>query len=165
MIGTLALVLAVVGLALTACVQIRPLKRHRAAFDALALLPEWRFYAQATLQSGADLARDTHIVVRDRDSAGRICGWTPVLWPVERRLGHALWNPRMRVDTVILSIAEDIVTGPHVQQSIGYLVVLRRALAPPRGGGAVQRQFAVVHAVGRGTRALSIDFVSAWHSW
>lgn len=169
MIGPVVLALAAIGLLATAVAQVRPLRRYRFALDALALVPEWRFYAQASLAGAADLARDTHIVVRDRLADGHVGGWTPVLWPAERRLGHALWNPRLRVDALTLSIAEDLahkLAGAEVQQSVGYLVVLRRALAAPpatAGGAAVARQFAIVHVSGRGERALSLDFVSGWH--
>lgn len=167
MIGIVALVLVALALAVTARAQIRPLGRHRAALDMLALVPEWRFYAQASIASGDHFARDTHIVARDRDVSGRVGDWAPVLWPVDRRLGHAIWNPRLRVDTMILSLAEDLAQagpGAEVQQSIPYLATLRRALAAPRGDAA-ERQFAVVHAVGRGTRRVSLDFVSDWHRW
>lgn len=169
MIGISVLVLVVLGLAVTARVQVRPLRRHRALLDSLAVFPEWRFYAQASIAAAGDLARDTHIVARDRTAAGRIGGWTPVLWPVERGLRHALWNPAGQVDTLLLSIAEDLALGhrgtpgPDVQQSIGYLAVLRRVLEAPRDPDAADRQFAIVHAIGRGERRLSIDFLSAWH--
>lgn len=168
MIGAVALLLAAAGLVLTARAQVRPLRYHRRALDTLALVPEWRFYAQASMTTTAEFARDPHLVVRDRDADGTIGGWTPVLWPVERRLGHAVWNPRMRVDALILSIAEDLahgIAGEQVQQSVGYLVVLRRALAAPRGDDVAARQFGIVHAIGRGTRVLSLDFVSDWHCW
>lgn len=168
MIGAVALLLAAAGLVLTARAQVRPLGRHRLTLDTLALAPEWRFYAQASLTTAADFARDTHLVVRDRDADGTVGGWTPALWPVERRLGHAVWNPRMRVDQPLLSIAEELahgIAGDQVQQSVGYLVMLRRALAAPRGDDVAARQFGIVHAIGRGERALSLDFVSDWHCW
>lgn len=168
MIGAVALLLVAAGLVLTARAQVRPLRYHRLALDTLALVPEWRFYAQASMTTAADFARDTHLVVRDRDADGTIGGWTPALWPVERRLGHAVWNPRMRVDQLILSLAEDLAhdaSGAGVQQSVGYLAVLRRALAAPRGDDVAARQFGIVHAIGRGERALSLDFVSDWHCW
>lgn len=167
MIGGAVLVLVAAALAVTAGAQGRPLARHRVAFDTLALVPEWRFYSQASMTSAEDLARDTHLVARDRDGRGRVGDWTPVLWPADRRLVHALWNPRLRVDALILSFAEDLAyyaTGAEVQQSIPYLVALRCALAAPRGD-AIARQFAVVHAIGRGTRRVSLDFVSDWHRW
>lgn len=166
MIGLLALALVLAGLALTVLAQVRPGRRH--ALDMLALVPEWRFYAQASLTTSTDFARDTQLVVRDRDAAGVVGGWTPVLWPGERRLVHVVWHPWMRVEQLILSFAEDLARAAgaeHVQQSVGYLVVLRRALAAPRADAAAARQFAVVHAIGRGTRTLSIDFLSGWHRW
>lgn len=172
MIGAFALALAAVGLVLTAYAQWRPLARHRFGLDLLAFVPEWRFYAQASLEGATDLARDTHIVVRDRAADGSVGGWTPVLWPVERRLGHALWNGATRIDQSILSLAEDLALGSYgeqVQQSVAYLVVLRRALSAPHPSAphpsAIARQFAIVHAIGRGDRTLSLDFVSAWHRW
>lgn len=169
MIGAVALALAGVGLVLTAWVQVRPLRRHRMLIDTLSILPEWRFYAQASLAAADDFARDTHILMRIRDADGRIGGWTPVLWPRERRWIDALWNPRGRVDAVILSLAEDMANAhrgapaPDVQQSIPYLVVLRRVMAEPVANPAGDRQFAVAHAIGRGNRRWSVDFVSAWH--
>lgn len=167
MIGIAALVLVAAALAVTAWAQARPLGRYRSALDTLALVPEWRFYAQASMISAEDLARDTHLVVRDRDADGRVGDWVPLLWPVDRRLVHAIWNPRLRVDALQLSLAEDLAQGrggAEVQQSIPYLATLRRALAAPREDAAA-RQFAVVHAFGRETRRVSLDFVSDWHRW
>ena len=181
--GMVALAVVVVALAMTALAQVRPLRRGRALYDLLAILPEWRFYAQASLRTATDLARDTHLVVRDRDAAGGVGGWRPVLWHAERRLRHSLWNPALRVDVAILSAGEDLAeanetdtsmggrrtektgrAGTNVQQSIRYLVLLRRILeSPPAPDLPVDRQFAIVHTIGRGARTMSIDFLSAWH--
>ncbi len=168
MISALALAFAGIGLVLTAWVQVRPLRRHRMLVDTLAILPEWRFYAQASMGTAEHFARDTHILMRIRDAEGRIGGWTPVLWSRDRRLIDALWNPRGRVDAVILSLAEDLAVahggtpGAEVQQSVPYLVVLRCVMAAPSPDRG-DRQFAIAHAIGRGDRAWSVDFVSAWH--
>lgn len=169
MIGAVALALTGFGLVLTAWVQIRPLQRYRMLADTLSILPEWRFFAQASMDTVDHFARDTYVLMRLRDTAGRIGGWTPVLWPRERRWIGALWNARGRVDAQILSLAEDLAIahrddpGPDVQQSIPYLVVLRRVMAEPAASPAGDRQFAVAHAIGRGDRRWSVDFVSAWH--
>ncbi len=168
MIGAVALAVAGLGLVLTAWVQVRPLQRHRMLVDTLAILPEWRFYAQASLGIAEHFGRDTHILLRIRYADGHIGGWTPVLWPRDRRWIDALWNPRGRVDAVILSLAEDLAVahggdpGADVQQSIPYLVVLRRVMAAPSPYHG-DRQYAVAHAIGRGDRRWSVDFVSAWH--
>lgn len=181
--GMVALVVVVVGLAMTALAQVRPLHRGRALCDLLAIIPEWRFYAQASLRTATDLGRDTHLVVRDRDAASGVGGWRPVLWHAERRLRHSLWNPALRVDVAILSAGEDLAeaneiaavigdrrtgvacrAGTNVQQSIRYLVLLRHVLeVPPTPVASVDRQFAIVHTIGRGARTMSIDFLSAWH--
>ena len=168
MIGVVALALAGIGLVMTVWVQVRPLRRHRMLVDTLAILPEWRFYAQASLDTAEHFARDTHILMRIRDAEGHIGGWTPVLWPRDRRWIDALWNPRGRVDAEILSLAEDMAAahgdapGAEVQQSIPYLVVLRCVMAAPSPHPG-DRQFAVAHAIGRSDRRWSVDFVSAWH--
>jgi hypothetical protein len=169
--GAGALVLVLAGLAATVWAQMRPVARGRDLLDLTALVPEWRFYAQQSTRSAADLSRDPHLVIRDRDAGGRAGGWQPLLWPSERRLVHALWNPRSRTDEAILSIAEDLGVAsahgpsPMVQQSIGYLVLLRSAMAAPTSVAAFERQFAVVEAVGRGRRGIRIVFLSGWHPW
>ncbi|KQN21209.1 hypothetical protein ASE86_14640 [Sphingomonas sp. Leaf33] len=169
MVGSVALVIVALGLAMTAWVQVRPLRRHRMLLDTLAILPEWRFYAQASLGTAEDFARDVHVLMRTRDAGDRVGGWTPVLWPPERRLTDAVWNARGRIDAMILSLAEDMAQqhrgapGADVQQSIPYLVVLRRVMAEATPGPDVARQFAVAHAIGRGERRWSVEFVSAWH--
>jgi len=68
---------AVEGLECLPFDRIRPLVSHGAPIEehpALALVPEWRFYAQASLSGAADFARDTHVVVRDRLADGSIGG-------------------------------------------------------------------------------------------
>jgi hypothetical protein len=175
-VGPGALGLVLIGLVATAWAQIHPARRGRYPLDLAALVPEWRFYAQRSIRDADDLARDPHLVIRDRDAGGQlgngpVGSWRALLWPPERRLLHALWNPRSRVDEAILSIAEDLGVAatcgpaPMVQQSIGYLVLLRAAMAAPTTPGADERQFAVVEAVGRGRRDIAIVFVSAWHRW
>lgn len=172
--GMIATALVVVALLMTAVIQVRPLRRGRHLLDLAALAPEWKFFAQASLKEAADVGRDPHIVIRDRQQGEHEGGWRPVMWPSDRRLLHALWNPQRRVKDPILSFAEDLAgthgpgPSPGLQQSIGYLVVLRTAmLAPNEQTGVVDRQFAVVHTLGRTTdrvsRSISIDFISAWH--
>ena len=170
MVGVMALLAVIAGLAATAWAQVRPLRRGRALFDALAIVPEWRFYAQASIRGAADLARDIHLVVRDRDAGGATGGWRDVLWHGERRWRDSVWNPELRTDDAILSIAEDLAQAwtpagaPHVQQSIPYLVLLRRAIeADPATAAGIDRQFAIIHALGRGQRVVRTAFVSAWH--
>lgn len=172
MLGMTVLALTGVGLLVTAGAQIRPVPRLRFLLDTLAIVPEWRFFAQASTMAAADLACDTHLVVRDRDAAGRVGGWRAALWYGERRLHHALWNPQRRVTIVILTLGETLAEAwsrapdREVQQSIRYLVLLRRALEVPRDrGDAVDRQFAIVRTIGRAEREIAIDFVSAWHRW
>ena len=170
LVGGGALTIVVALLAMTAGAQIRPLSRHRRLLDMVALVPEWRFYAQASIGSAADYARDTHLVVRDRDKVGQVGGWRPVLWREERRFHHAFWNPRRRRDDLIFSMADDLAgasainPGEYVQQSIRYLILLRFCLETPMDLDAVEaRQFAIVHTMGRGSRDISVDFLSAWH--
>lgn len=168
-IGSVALSLVVIGLAATVWAQFRPVTRGRYLLDLFALMPEWRFYAQRSISTAVDIARDPHLVIRDRDEGGRTSGWRSLLWPPERRLVHALWNPRRRIDEAILSIAEDLGvatakgSAPMVQQSIGYLVLLRTAMEAPFPVGTGDRQFAVVEAIGRDRRDIRIMFLSAWH--
>lgn len=171
-IGPVVLAMAIAGLAATAIAQIRPMRRLRMLLDSFALVPEWRFFAQASLTRAADYAEDTHLVVRDCDTAGLPGGWQPVLCYPDRRIAHALWNPQARVDTVILTLAEMLAhdcaggAGPGVQTSMRYLILLRRALEAPRAGPATaRRQFAIIQTTGRGARTLAITFLSAWHQW
>lgn len=175
MIGYAVMGVVVAGLAATVWVQVRPAPRLRFLLDSLAILPEWRFFAQASTRGAIDLARDTHLVVRDRNAGGRIGGWQPVLSHAERRWHQAIWNPRARVTLVILTLGEDLARLHaqgrivEVQQSLRYLTVLRHALEAPRGA-AEARQFALVHTIGRHaavgrTRPIAVDFVSDWHRW
>jgi hypothetical protein len=168
--GLVAMTLVGAGLALTAWAQLSPLRRGRDLLDRIAIVPEWRFYAQASVDSAADFARDVHLVARDRDASGRIGGWRAVLGHADRQLVHAVWHPAMRTDDLVLSLGEDLALGyarqpaPAVQQSLRYLVLLRRVLAEPADcAEAAERQFAVVYSRSRGERDLSIAFLSAWH--
>lgn len=170
--GIAAMALVMSGLVATAIVQVRPLRRGRTLLDMLAILPEWRFYAQASIVGANDLARDTHLVARDRDAAGRIGGWRTVLGHADRRLADALWNPVLRTDDPILSFGEDLAFAcargmpAETLQSRPYLVLLRRVLdGPAPDEGAIARQFAIVHTGGRRGRTLRIAFASAWHPW
>ena len=170
MIGIALLVAVIIGLAVTIRAQIRPMRRLRTVLDAFAIVPEWRFYAQASIKTTVDLARDPHLIVRDRDAAGRIGGWNVGLCHAERRMHHAWWNPHARVNDVVLGYAMDLaharVGDRYLQQSIRYIAVLRCILQLPRGSAdSVDRQFAVVHTIGRGQRTIAIDVVSGWHRW
>lgn len=171
MIGCSALVIVVAGLVMTALVQVWPLRRLRFLLDSFAILPEWRFFAQASTLGADDLARDTHLIVRDRDAAGRIGGWQPVLSDATRRWHHAIWNPQARVTIVILTLGEDLARVcrqgmmAEIQQSLRYLMVLRCALEAPHDREVRNRQFAIVHTTGRQARTIGVDFVSAWHRW
>lgn len=168
-VGSVALGLVLFGLTVTVWAQFRPMARGRYLLDLVALIPEWRFYAQRSISSVVDVARDPHLVIRDRDEVGRTSGWRSLLWPPDRCLLHALWNPRSRTDEAILSIAEDLgvatskIPAPMVQQSIGYLVLLRAAMEAPCPVRTGARQFAVVEAIGRNPRDIRIMFLSAWH--
>ncbi len=164
----------VFALLVTAVAQVRPLRRGRRLLDLAALVPEWRFFSQASLKEAADVGRDIHIVIRDRQDGEHEGEWRTVMWPSERRLLHALWNPRRRFEDPMLCFAEELADAHEreppagLMQSIGYLVVLRIAmLASNETTGVVDRQFAVVHTLGRtsgwSNRTVSIDFISAWH--
>lgn len=172
MIGLAVLIVVCGGLATTVWVQFQPFHRGRTLLNLAAIVPEWRFFAQASITAASDLERDVHLVVRDRFENGRVGGWQPVLHHAERRLSHAIWNPRMRDDELILSMAEDLSIAslkypdPLVRSSRHYLVLLRRSLEAPREQtNTVARQFAVVYTTGRQQRALSIGFISDWHRW
>lgn len=172
--GMTAAGFVVVALLVTSVAQVRPLRRGRHLLDLAALVPEWRFFSQSSLKEAADVGRDIHIVIRDRKEGEHEGGWRTVLWPSERRLLHVLWNPRRRFEDPMLSFAEELADAhergptPGLMQSIGYLVVLRIAmLASNKTTDVVDRQFAVVHTLGRTTcrsnRTVTIDFISAWH--
>ncbi len=172
MLGLAAFGIVLVGLMLTVRVQMRPLRRYRDLLDLLALVPEWRFYAQASIRQASVLATDIHLVVRDGLATGEIGDWRPIMWPAGRRVHHGIWNPDTRIFGDVLAIAGQAARtwqdspNEDVQQSIPYLLLLRRCLqAPTDRPDTVTRQFAIVRTMGRGERELFVDFVSAWHRW
>jgi hypothetical protein len=159
-------------LAATAAIQLRPLGPRGQLLNALALLPQWRFFSESRLRLRDDAHDDLHLVARDWLGGEAPGPWRPVLSPPERRWTQAIWNPSLRPDVMLASFADDLAAHPgeaqseRVTTSLAYLVLLRHCLdATPCEADAQARQFAIVRTRGRHGRQLSIAFVSLWHAW
>jgi hypothetical protein len=171
-VGAVAIAAVAVLLAATAVRQQGRLGPRTRLLDALAIVPQWKFFGDTRLGAREGALDDLHLVARDWMGGDRVGAWLPVLSPGCRRWSHALWNPSLRPELMLLSFADDLAARPdatasgRVTTSLAYLVLLRECLdGAPRSPDARGRQFAIVRTRGRDPRSLAIAFVSAWHEW
>jgi hypothetical protein len=171
-LGIIAIATVAVLLAATALRQVGQVGPRGRLLDAMAVLPQWKFFGQSHFGVRQDVLDDLHLVARDWTGAAGVGPWRPVFSPPERRWTQAIFGPPRRADGMLLSFADDLaarrdaMTNGRVTTSLAYLVLLRHCLdALPRSADAQARQFAIVRTRGRGQRELSIPFVSHWHEW
>ena len=154
--------------------QCVPLSSRADIFDALGILPQWKFFAQAAVGQRDDNFDDLHLLARLAGDGGAVGPWQRVFAHAERRWTQALWNPHMRSHGMIggsiasLVELEDKAGRDQFHSSLHYLTLLRHCLdkVPPGPVDAVQ--FAIIATRGRGAgkrreRPLFVRYVSAWH--
>ncbi len=137
--------------------------------DALALAPQWKFFAQDRVGTDPAVFDDWHVLARlaPADPALPPGAWQPLVWAQDRRWWQAVWNPGARRRDALLALAERLAQAephnPAQPTALAYLALLRAALAGLAPGPGLVVQFAVAATRGRGARGLRLGFVSAWH--
>ena len=163
-LGRIALTLVAVGLLGTIVAQYR-VRGIVQLLSNLAILPQWKFFGPNPP------LHDVHIVARDLHEGGRLGPWQRIWAPRPYHWRHALWNPERTADAAIDSWCDtvrDTFSGEPLASapdSVGYIAILRYCLTQPRPAGALHRQFAIVHTLGRGDRSLDLTFLSRFHPW
>jgi hypothetical protein len=165
------LVLAGVAILLFASLvqQFRQVGPRGRWIDALAVVPQWKFFGQDTVGLNPAWSDDWHVLARIAP-LGDVATpepWRPVLGPAERTAWHFVWNPHNRSRAQILAFAERIgQTGAGNlpdPTGLAYLSLLRACFeAVPIGEGCVV-QFAIVATRGRDERPVDLRFLSLWH--
>ncbi len=166
-----ALIFAGVAVLLTASTlqQFRQLGPRGQWLDTLALLPQWKFFAQAAVAQDPAWSDDWHLLARiaETGSAGQAGAWQPVLWPEDRRWWQAIWNPHERSRAHLLAYAERLSQADAAElvdpTGLAYLTVLRACFRAVALSDGHMLQFAVVATRGREARAVRLRFLSLWH--
>lgn len=137
--------------------------------DALAVVPQWKFFGQDAVSLNPAWSDDWHVLARiaPLGEATMPEPWRPVLSPAERTGWHFAWNPHNRSRALLLAYAERLgqsgVDEPSDPTGLGYLSLLRACFeAVPAGEGFVL-QFAIVATRGRHERPADLRFLSQWH--
>jgi hypothetical protein len=128
--------------------------------DALALLPQWKFFGQQEVAGEVGEFDDNHLLARRADGP-----WQEVLCWQERGLLSALWDP---AGPSRLILAEQVVVlgsgQPVAMNAQPYLIVLRHCLDRLPAGEGEAVQFAVAVTRGRTGQEPKLAFLSAWHT-
>lgn len=164
----LAPLLVVALLTIGAWRQFVPAGRWGQLWDMVALVPQWRFYAQNGIAEDEAWFDDPHLLVRTAAS-DRQGDWEPVFWLEERSLLEAVWNPRRRAREHLVEFMELLSEQCGVRadvpvHSLPYLAILRLCLELVPLPAGTRLQFAVVRARGRGERQPALGFLSQWHT-
>jgi hypothetical protein len=137
--------------------------------DHLAIVPQWKFFAQRSIDGNSEAFDDFHLLVRTAQRNEEPGEWRELLHYGERRWRHSVWNPRNYSRSLVVQHGQHLADVESREQNgiqpsgLSYLTVLRFCLdRAPLGQGAAL-QFAVAGTRGRGTRELEVRFVSAWH--
>ncbi|MFM5949984.1 MAG: hypothetical protein ACKOPM_12295 [Novosphingobium sp.] len=137
--------------------------------DHLAIVPQWKFFAQTRIDGNSEAFDDFHLLARTAPGDGKSGDWVELLHYGERPWWHAVWNPRrysrslIVQHAVMLTLAEEEPEHAARSTALSYLTVLRFTLdrTMPHAGAAVQ--FAIATTDGRVGREPKVRFVSAWH--
>jgi hypothetical protein len=154
LISTGVLVAVALLLAAGALRQFGQLGPRGVLLDALALLPQWKFFAQHDVgeESAFD---DFHLLARTSDGE-----WGALLWPDERLWHEVLWNPQQVSRAMLTSAMIDLAQHPDAAPaSHSSLILARYALARKAG----PLQLAVATTRGRGVRGLRLVWLSHWY--
>lgn len=165
------IVLAAVVILLAASVlqQFRTVGPKGHLLDALALVPQWKFFAQDAVGLDPDWSDDWHVLARVAaiGDATRPTPWQPVIAPAVRSGWHFIWNPVGRSQAQLLAYAEMLGRAhpaePINPVGLAYLTLLRACfdvVSPDRDQAL---QFAVVATRGRHERPVFLRYLSLWH--
>lgn len=150
--------------------QFRMLGPRGRWLDALALVPQWKFFGQDAVGRDPAWSDDWYLVARvaPQQNEGQPGPWQNVLGPAERTWWHFAWNPQIRSQAQLLVNAELIARAETMGQveptSLAYLSALRacfEAVAPIEDEVL---QFAVVATRGRDGRTMALQYLSPWHA-
>lgn len=140
-----------------------------AGLDHLALVPQWKFFAQAKIDGNAEFFDDLHVLARIASETGEPNDWVELLYYGERPWWHTLWNPHRYSRSLIaehalmLTLTEDEPDHAASPSALTYLTVLRFVLDRTVLGPGEMLQFAIATTSGRVRRELRIRFLSSWH--
>ena len=146
--GATAVALVSAQLALTLVAQLFHRRAWISAFDRVAVLPLWRFFANG--KGG----QDWMLLIRDGNGAGEMGEWTLVEIAPARRWTSAVWNPfkhaRGRLDVLLRTLAGRVATDPDATPATSRSFERLEAIvrAQPAATGASVRQFAIDEAYG-----------------
>lgn len=137
--------------------------------DALAVVPQWKFFGQDAVGLDPAWADDWHVIARiaPLGEAAMPEPWWPVLSPATRTGWHFAWNPHIRSRAQLLAYAERLgqasMGAPPDHTGLAYLSLLRACFesVPIREGHALQ--FAIIATRGRHERPIDLRFLSLWH--
>lgn len=149
--------------------QFHIIGRRGQIADSLGLLPQWKFFALARVETREDNFDDYHLLARLADDNGDAGPWQSVFWSDDRQYFHSLWNPGLHAQAGIqipmMNVVNsgDLAIAAAYQTSLSYLTLLRHCLdrVTPRDGGALQ--FAIVTSRARDERPVRARYLSAWH--
>lgn len=165
--GALALVLALLAVGLLR--QFAVANAFWLKLDQLGIVPQWKFFAQAALDSDLSGLADFHFLVRVDDGSGGPGAWQQMPWRGDRTLLSALWNPHDRshaaIEECIHVLALPASALDHIvpPTALAYLTLLRYSLDSVSLAADQSLQFAVVLSHGRAGRSLDLRFLSDWH--
>jgi hypothetical protein len=124
--------------------------------DALALLPQWKFFAQREVGEDAAAFDDFHLLVRggpDRE-------WEPLLWQAERLWHEAWWNPQQYSRAMLAIAMEELAAKPDAPPTgKASLTLARFALAQH----PAPLQLAIATTRGRRLRGAQLVWLSPWY--
>jgi len=149
--------------------QFRRAGPSRRWIDALAVVPQWKFFGQDAVSLNPAWSDDWNVVARiaPLGEAAVPEAWQSVLSPAERTGWHFAWNPRNRSRAQLLAYAERLgmsgLDEPPEPTGLAYLSLLRVCFEAVPIGEGFALQFAVVATRGRGERPVDLRFLSLWH--
>lgn len=154
-LATAVLVAVAVLLAAGAVRQFGQLGPRGVLLDALAILPQWKFFAQRAVGEDAAAFDDLHLLVR-----GEHDDWQPLLWPEERRWLEALWHPGLYARAGLLEAMHMLARQSDARETAhAALILARHALAE----GTAPLQLAIAATRGRGERSPELVWLSPWY--
>lgn len=139
------------------------------ALDHLAIVPQWKFFAQQRIDRDPEAFDDFQLLVRTARGKLPPGAWCAVVHYGERPLRHGFWNPHrysrslIAQHAILLARVESEAAFAVQPNSLAYLTVLRFCLDRTAMEPGIALQFAVVQTSGRTGRNPRIGFLSAWH--
>lgn len=150
--------------------QFSVLGSRGALLDQLAVVPQWKFFAHHQIDDDIATFDDPHILARIGKADGSMTGWSEIWSARDRTLLSTLWNPSLRRDTIIIEAAlllgksDRDKRSPILPTGLAYLTILRLCINKMRPQPGEIVQFAVATTRSTEIRAVSLRFLSSWHS-